>query len=134
MRPNRDEMPPSPPKNPWPVSMPNRPAPSSPAARPDPNPKRRGCPKPLPKAPPPTPGLKASGRPNGWAPRGAVLVEGGMLNERLPRDPKLKPPPARASATDRPAGTASSSASATAATFVTVPLRRERENVFIGPT
>ncbi len=39
-------------------------------------------------------------RLNGWAVLGAVEVDGGAENVRVPREPELEPPPIRASATE----------------------------------
>src|SRR5215467_5870068 len=101
MSPRNDTRPPTPPMKPWPNSRPNRPAPRNPAARPPQNPER-------PKKPPgeganPGRGAATLGcvtvRCIGEA-DGMVDVGGGAENVRLPRLPKLKPPPMRASALD----------------------------------
>ena len=91
--------------------MPSTPAPRRPAASPLPNPKRRGwAAEPKPELPKPE--LGVSLRCIGCDQRGAVLVEGGIEKVRLPREPKLKPPPARASTDEVPSGRASTSVSA----------------------
>src|SRR4051812_18665318 len=123
--PRMEPRPAKPPKKPLPISMPRRPAPNRPAARPVPKPNRRGCAADgIPAvAPPGVPTLGVWDRWIGAAWLGAVLVGGGALYVRAPREPKLpRPPPTRASAT--PA--ASVKATASRATE-----RPRRDNMFI---
>src|SRR5689334_11630084 len=64
-------------------------------------------------------------RSNGRAALGAVLVDGGADQVRIPREPDEKPPPARASACDTASAVGRASASATAAILKSAVKRLE---------
>ncbi len=91
-----DAKPLSPPNRPAPDRRPKRPAPSKPPMSMEPNPPKRDGAAPVPR------GDCAPGCENvrfiGAACPGAVAVLGGAPKVRLPRLPKLLPPPMRASA------------------------------------
>jgi hypothetical protein len=59
----------------------------------------------------------------GEAVPGAVEVDGGAANVRLPRDPELKPPPIRASAAETASTVGNASERITAKAFMRPPVR-----------
>ena len=109
--------------------MPNRPAPRKPAARPPSRPGRLKKPPPARlNRPPPAelaPGLPGwvKVRLKGWAALGAVVVDGGAVKVRDPREPEENPPPTRASA-EEIASVAGSASDSTMATVLMSPRRR----------